>query len=74
MDTIQLKVLLSSSDEGKGMRDTRAREAAALARLNQSYGFLLNNGVTEGMRLFHVSNLLFVAKCGCININRVKPL
>jgi hypothetical protein len=51
------------SDEGKGMRDTRAREEAALARLNQSYGFLLNNGITEGMKMHHVSNLLSTDNC-----------
>ena len=33
---------------GKGMRDTRAKEAAALARLNQNYGFLLG-GSAQGM-------------------------
>ena len=30
------------------MRDTRAKEAAALARLNQNYGFLLG-GSAQGM-------------------------
>lgn len=30
------------------MRDTRAKEAAALARLNQNYGFLLNSGTENG--------------------------
>ena len=32
------------------MRDTRAKEAAALARLNQNYGFLLV-GPTQGIHL-----------------------
>jgi hypothetical protein len=58
------------SNQGKGMRDTRAREEAALARLNQSYGFLLNNGITEGnatneeiLRFSDRNNLIFNSLC-----------
>jgi hypothetical protein len=58
------------SNQGKGMRDTRAREEAALARLNQSYGFLLTNGITEGnstnkeiLRFSDRNNLIFNSLC-----------
>ena len=43
------------------MRDTRAKEAAALARLNSNYGFLLNSGTEAGKHSFHYGlHLIFL--------------
>lgn len=51
---------------GKGMRDTRAKEAAALARLNQNYGFLLA-GSSQGMHCTQpISTAQYTCPCPCL--------
>ena len=54
------------------MRDTRAKEAAALARLNQNYGFLLV-GSTQGMHLMSFLNRVSMSLVGCQYLSSRQP-